>query len=288
MASRVRLSDLADQIHEKPSQNDRTPTGSSGGVATASAIPLDQLTGNPRNPRASLGDLDDLAKIADVQLQPATVVTKAAYLKLYPDDEITAPYVVINGNRRLAAARKFGRSDLEIVVKDELAKDRPTLVAAAIDENINRANLDVIEEARAVEQLVAECGSARDAAKRLGKTDGWVSQRRALLALTPELQESVRRGDIAVRHARSLAKVPTERQVHAWTAHLEREQQKNKAGEKGNQKDRPTSPPQFRTVTAALRNFDTEPAELANALRDILGDDGIQTLLAALKRRGKG
>ena len=66
-----------------------------------------------------------------MQLQPAVVVTADAYLALYPDDAIATRYVVINGCRRLAAAHKYGRSDLAIVVNDDIARDRITLISAA-------------------------------------------------------------------------------------------------------------------------------------------------------------
>ena len=75
-------------------------------VPAPATAPLTDLTANPRNPRDDLGDLADLASIADLQLQPAAVVTRDAYLALYPKDQITSRYVVINGCRRLAAAHK--------------------------------------------------------------------------------------------------------------------------------------------------------------------------------------
>ena len=93
----------------------------------ARSAPLAQLTANPRNPREGLGDLADLASIADMQLQPAVVVTAGAYRALYPDDDISTRYVVINGCRRLAAAHKYGLSNLDIVVNDAIARDRLTL-----------------------------------------------------------------------------------------------------------------------------------------------------------------
>ena len=121
-------------------------------------MPLSDLTPNPRNPRDDVGNLEDLASIADMQLQPAVVVTAKAFQQLYPDDTIDTRYVVINGCRRLAAAHKFGRTDLEIVVNDNVARDRVTLISASIAENVDRQDFDVIEEARAVETLVQECG----------------------------------------------------------------------------------------------------------------------------------
>lgn len=247
-------------------------------TASARCAPLSELTANPRNPREDLGDLTGLASIADMQLQPAVVVTAAAYCALYPDDEIATRYVVVNGCRRLAAAHKYGRSGLDIVVNDEIARDRITLISAAITENVDRQDFDVIEEARAVEALVAECGRADVAGRRLHRTESWVSQRRALLKLAPELQTALRRGELAIREARSLARVPLEQQVARWRAAQDRQLPDGK-----NPPGPPKAPPRSRAVTSALVKFESQPHLLAEALHDYLGDEGILRLRELLK-----
>ena len=118
------------------------------------SVPLRDLVTNPHNPRDSVGDLDELASIAEFQLQPVVAVTRDAFQKLYPDTAVSARWVVIIGNRRLAAAHKFGRPELDVVIKDELAKDPATLLTAVIAENVDRSGFDVIEEAKAVQRLV--------------------------------------------------------------------------------------------------------------------------------------
>ncbi|KAA0093593.1 peptide transporter [Mycolicibacterium sp. P1-18] len=253
------------------------------GVPTATrpaalSTPLDDLMANPRNPRDDVGTLEDLQSIADMQLQPAVAVTKAAYLKLYPKDSVTAKYVVVNGCRRLAAAHKYGRSDLLVHVNDEIARDRITLISASIAENVDRQDFDVIEEAKAVDALVAECGRADEAAKRLKKTPGWVSQRRALLALAPELQTALRRGELAIREARSLAQVPLEQQVVRWRASMDK---KDHPGE-GSGTDQPRPPSHSRVIGKALGQFDAKPELLADALRTCLGDAGVSRLVDLL------
>jgi ParB family transcriptional regulator, chromosome partitioning protein len=272
---RTNLADLAAAVGDNSPVERLTavPAGAPG------QMPLTDLVANPRNPRDDLGDLNELASIADLQLQPAAVVTKKAYLALYPDDTITARYVVINGCRRLAAAHKFGRTDLAVVVNDELARDRITLISASIAENVDRQDFDVIEEAKAVAALVAECGRADEAAKRLHKTEGWVSQRRALLALAPELQTALRRGELALREARSLARVPQEQQVARWRAAMDKKEKPDEPGE-GSGKDTPRPPNPSRVITSALGEFEAKPEVLAEALRTYLGDDGIRTLVA--------
>lgn len=276
---RTNLADLAGVVGENsPVDRDRPPvTAATDG--TAHTVPLADLAPNPRNPREDVGDLDGLASIAEMQLQPAVVVTRSAYLALYPEDTIDARYVVVNGCRRLAAAHKFGRDDLAIVVNDEIARDRVTLISASIAENVDRQDFDVIEEARAVEALVVECGHAGKAARRLHRTDAWVSQRRALLKLAPELQTALRRGELAIRDARNLARVPLEEQVARWQAALERDESPRDK----DQDPAGTRPPsKSKVLTSAVNEFGAQPHLLADALRTYLGEHGVQTLVALL------
>ncbi len=260
---------------------DRSPVENLAAGPGSRHVPLNDLTANPRNPREDVGSLDDLSSIADMQLQPAVVVSKAAYLALYPEDPITTKYVVINGCRRLAAATKYGLSDLDVVVNDAIARDRITLISASITENVDRQDFDVIEEAKAVETLVAECANTEEAAARLHRTKGWVSQRRALLRLAPELQTALRRGELAIREARSLAQVPLQEQVARWRAALDRKDD-DAAGEGS---DTPRPPSRTQVIAGALKEFDAKPDALADALHTYLGADGVQTLLSLLADR---
>lgn len=265
-------------------------------VSGSRSVPLRELVGNPQNPRDDIGDLADLASIAERQLQPVAVVTRAAYEKLYPEIQISARWVVVIGNRRLAAAHKYGRPELDIVVRDDLAVDHGTLLSAIISENVDRDDFDVIEEAKAVEQLVDKVGSADEAAKLLHKSKGWISQRRALLGLAPELQASVRRRELAVREARSLARLPKEEQIARWRAATENGAAGEGSGTGRGDADQSESsqPPadesgtnQTRAVTRALKKFDSAPAALAVALRDHLGEARAKTLASELRKACK-
>jgi ParB family chromosome partitioning protein len=253
------------------------------------SVPLRDLVGNPHNPRDSIGDLDQLASIVEFQLQPVVVVTRGAFHALYPETALSARWVVILGNRRLAAAHKFGRPELDIVIKDELAKDRATLLTAVIAENVDRSGFDVIEEAKAVESLVGEYGSADAAADHLRKSKTWVSHRRALLKLAPDLQEALRRGDLAIREARTLAQVPLAQQVARWNASRGRNSHEgpdasHDAGEHDPDSRDTHGAPSLRAVTRAVRKFETDPSSLAIALHDQLGDIGTKTLVSQLRK----
>ena len=286
--TRINLAELAGAVGDN-SPVDRPGAAQSGYRAQATAK-LEDLVTNPRNPRDDLGDLEDLATIVDNQLQPVLVVTRAAYLRIYPEDQSAvaeARWVVINGCRRFAAAEKFGRPELDIVVKDDVAKTRISLLAAAVIENVARRDFDVLEEAKAVELLVGECGTAYAAAKTLARTEAWVSQRRALLRLGPELQSALRAGELAVRDARSLARVPLDQQVAVWRAEQDRSAENN--GDMSDEKPKPKpdrsdqrQPADPRKITRALRRFEVEPVALAEALREYLGKSDLRALLTAL------
>lgn len=248
-------------------------------AAPPTSAPLADLVANPRNPRIDLGDLSELASIAEIQLQPALVVTRAAYLQLYPEDQTdigSARWVVVNGCRRLAAARQYGCAELEFVIKDAVAASRATLLAVSIAENVDRADFDVLEEAHAVDALVTECGSTTAAAEQLKKSKGWVSQRRALLELAPELQDALRRGDLAVRVARSLARVPREEQVNRWLA------TGSPDAEKPEQPPKVPAPASVPQVTKALKKFGAGPDTLAAALTGYLDRGQLEELIASL------
>ncbi|MCJ0907058.1 hypothetical protein [Rhodococcus sp. ARC_M6] len=81
---------------------------------------------------------------------------------------------------------------------------------------------DVIEQATAVEALVGALPSAANAARLLGTSQAWVSQRRALLRLAPELQAGLRAGEIGIREARALGKAQASSQALARARTLAR------------------------------------------------------------------
>jgi ParB family chromosome partitioning protein len=195
-----------------------------------------RIAPTPLNKRTNFGTPEELAELGESirrrQLQPVVVVSCEHYLALYPEHEEQirkheeqngpANYVLVNGERRWRAARQVELPLLEAMIREEIADSRAGLLEAVIAENIDRLNLDPIEEANSVEELVAECGSAAAAAKQLRRTEGWVSQRRALLKLTPEIQARVQTGKVPVRIARSIASTSPDGQEAALASALER------------------------------------------------------------------
>ncbi|MFD5300892.1 ParB/RepB/Spo0J family partition protein [Streptomyces mutabilis] len=167
------------------------------GVAPPTVLPPDRISLNPDNPRSSLGDLTDLAGSLKThgQKQAITVMNRDAYIKANPEREADlerdSTYVVIDGSSRLAAAREAGLATVKVMVSDDQGNSSEELLESALVANIHRQDLEELDEARALQRLLVIHGSQTALAKRLHRSQGWVSQRLALLNLTPELQARV-------------------------------------------------------------------------------------------------
>ncbi|MET9857321.1 ParB/RepB/Spo0J family partition protein [Streptomyces sp. NPDC006450] len=190
------------------------------GVVPPSEVPIEALAHNPFNLREDLTELDELAASLTVrgQLQPLAVATRMAFMEAHPgntDGLGRAPYVVIDGNRRLAAAQRAGLRTMQIHVNDSLASSAADILESALIANVHRVDVAPMDQARALQELVEVHGSQAQVAKRLGKTPAWVSQRLTLLNLTPELQDKVETGELKVEPARRIGRLPQEDQASA-------------------------------------------------------------------------
>ncbi|MFD7033198.1 ParB/RepB/Spo0J family partition protein [Streptomyces sp. NPDC059917] len=190
------------------------------GVVPPSEVPIEALAHNPFNLREDLTEIDELAQslLSRGQLQPLAVATRMAFMEAHPgqtDGLGRAPYVVIDGNRRLAAAQLAGLKTMHIHVNDALSTSAADILESALIANVHRVDVAPMDQARALQELVDVHGSQAQVAKRLGKTPAWVSQRLTLLNLTPMLQEKVDTGELKVEPARRIGRLPQESQAAA-------------------------------------------------------------------------
>lgn len=165
-------------------------------------VPVDKIEANPHQPRKRFDDvkLRELSESikADGVLQPVVVRRKGA------------KYELIMGERRLQAARIAGAASIPVVVKD--VRDVDSLRLALV-ENIQRENLNAIEEAFAYRQLVASFGlSQADVARLVGRDRSSVANALRLLNLPQEVQEMVAEEKITGGHARALLSLPTQKE----------------------------------------------------------------------------
>ncbi|MFF6931565.1 ParB/RepB/Spo0J family partition protein [Streptomyces californicus] len=183
-------------------------------------VPLGRIAPNLVNPRSDFGtteQLEDFGRsLKRRQIQAVPVVTRRAYLELWPEHKGqigNVDFVIVSGERRYRAATAVELPALECVINDGYAESRKTFLDAVVSENIDRQNFDAIEEANAVEVLVEAFGTARSVAEHYERADGWVSQRRVLLRLAPEVQELVRHQQMPLEPARKLGKLVKD---HQW------------------------------------------------------------------------
>ncbi|MFD9097811.1 ParB/RepB/Spo0J family partition protein [Streptomyces collinus] len=186
------------------------------GVAAPTELSVHRISPNPDNPRSALGDLTDLAGSLKThgQKQAITVMNRDAYLKANPAQETAlepdTTHVVVDGSSRLAAAREAGLATIKVMVSDDQGATSEELLESALVANIHRQDLEEIDEARALQRLLAIYGSQRALAKRLHRSQGWVSQRLALLNLTPELQARI--GQEPIDLLRAVGNKPADQQ----------------------------------------------------------------------------
>jgi ParB family chromosome partitioning protein len=168
--------------------------------ARAHEVDIDLLTPNPFQPRTVMDEskIDELARSirSNGVIQPI-VVRKAG-----------ARYEIIAGERRWRASQRAGLLKVPIVVRETPDEQ---LLAAALIENIQREDLNPIEEAHAYRRLVDEFQLTQEQiADAVGKDRSSVANIMRLLKLPHEMRESVSAGTLAMGHARALLSLPDE------------------------------------------------------------------------------
>jgi ParB family chromosome partitioning protein len=163
-------------------------------------VPTAAIRPNPHQPRSQM-DEAALQELAD------SITEHGLIQPLIVHDEGDGQYTLIAGERRWRAAQKAGLEELPVVVKQATPQ---SMLEMALIENIQRADLNALEEAAAYQQLVEEFGLTQEAvAKRVGKSRPAVANALRLLDLPAKVQQAVIDGEISGSHARTLAALPT-------------------------------------------------------------------------------
>ena len=163
-------------------------------------VPIEFLRPNPRNPRKAFGEehLQELTESIRARGVIQPIVVRA--VPKMPD-----LYEIIAGERRWRAAQRAGVHDVPIHLVE--ATDQEALELAIV-ENIQRADLNPIEEAGGFDQLMREFGYTQaDLGKVLGKSRSHVANTLRLLNLSPSLKEKVGSGLLSAGHARALLSI---------------------------------------------------------------------------------
>ncbi|MGZ2458821.1 ParB/RepB/Spo0J family partition protein [Rhizobium sp. IY2] len=162
-------------------------------------IPIEFVSRNPRNPRRFFDDaeLHDLAS----SIRQHGIVQPIVVRTISRDR-----YEIIAGERRWRAAQLAGLIEIPVIVRDV---DDKTALEIAIVENVQRADLNPLEEALGYEQLIAEYGyTQNDLGEIIGKSRSHVANSLRLLKLPDPVRDLLAAGSLSAGHARALVSTP--------------------------------------------------------------------------------
>jgi len=245
----------------------RSPT-----TAALSEIPIARISRNPWQPRRRV-DQEALEQLAvsireHGVLQPVVVT------------ETLDGYQLVAGERRVRAAQMAGLERVPAVIRQLAGRDQLEL---ALVENLQRADLGPIEEARAFRQLIDEFGSTHEAiATRVGRSRAAVTNTLRLLDAHAEVQDALAEGTISEGHARALGGLPVGMQPAVLHAIVGRDLSVRQAEElvrRVREPARRLEDTQLRTVTA-----DPDLERLEEELRRSLAT---KVTLARTRRGGR-
>ncbi len=222
-------------------------------------VEVARITANPFQPRvdfdpASLADLKQSIS-ANGLISPITVRPHGNGFQL------------IAGERRLRAVQDLGYSSVPAYVLE--VTDDTRMLELALVENVQRENLNPIEEAQAYNRLIDECElTQEEVARRVGKDRVTITNSLRLLKLPEPIKDSLRKGELAAGHARALLGVPGEAgQLETWkkilkdqlTVRQVEKMAQEAGGEKKSKKKKPKpsleTPSDVREVEDSLRRI---------------------------------
>ena len=163
-------------------------------------LPAGRIRPNPAQPRKVFSE-EGLKELSES-------ITEHGVLQPLSVRRIGNSYELIAGERRLRAARLAGLTEIPCIV---MAMDEKESAMAAMVENLQRQDLDFIEEAQGIAHLMDHWTMSQDqAAKLLGKSQSAVANKLRLLKHSEPVLQAIREGHLTERHARALLKLPTE------------------------------------------------------------------------------
>lgn len=183
------------------------PKTTEGDTAGIRQVPVDSIRPNPRQPRTSF-DETALNELAD------SIREHGIIQPLIVSEQRNGLYELIAGERRWRASQRAGLEQVPVIVREAAGQQ---LLELALIENVQRADLNALEEAHAYQALVDDFGlSDNQIAQRLGKQSREaIANTRRLLQLVPAAQEAILKHEISAGHGRALLKLREPEQQNA-------------------------------------------------------------------------
>ena len=231
-------------------------------------ISIDEIDPNASQPRRDF-DKEALEQLAD-SIREAGVLSPILVV------ENGMRYRIVAGERRYRAARLAGLNTVPCIVRSMTNEQQ---MEAALIENLQRQDLNPIEEAAAIRSLMQECGyTQEEAARKLGKSRPAIANALRLLNLPKAVTYLVVTGDLSAGHARVLAGLDSE------TRQLELAHQCVLHGYSVRKLEEMAKARPAARQTAPKREAGPELLALQNAMREALG---LKTTLSGTETRGK-
>ena len=231
-----------------------------GSEASNSTLPLREIEPDPEQPRKRF-DEDALNQLADSitengLLQPIAVRPK----------KVGTGYIIIAGERRWRAARLAGLDEVPVIIKDVTDEQAAAL---ALIENLQREDLDPVEEAMGIRELMTRCDLTQEqAARKLGKSRSALANSLRLLNLPENVLELLKSGFLNTGHAKVILGLPTpELQEQAAQMIADHELNVRQAEVLCKKLARPAKGP------AEPAPIDTLPVEVEESLKEVLGSE---------------
>lgn len=170
----------------------------------AEEMPIELIYPNPDQPRKNF-DEQALKELAD------SIKKHGIIMPIVVNDDNAGKYMIIAGERRYRAAKLAGIKEMPVVVRRYSARE---IKEISLIENLQREDLNPIEAAAAMKQLMVEYKLTQDElAERIGKSRPAIANTLRLLSLTPEVMQLVSEGKLSAGHARTLVPLAAEDQI---------------------------------------------------------------------------
>ena len=167
-------------------------------------IELTELRSNPYQPRKTF-DEEKLQELA------SSIKEHGVFQPIIVKKSIIKGYEIVAGERRVRASIMAGKTTIPAIIKDFTDQE---MMEIALLENLQRENLNAIEEASAYEGLIKSLSlTQEELAKKLGKSRSHITNMLGLLSLNEKVKKEVRLGKISASHARVLSKMSNEEQI---------------------------------------------------------------------------
>lgn len=176
--------------------SDRAVYETAGGIPVLLRVPIDRISRNPEQPRDGFDDIE-LDQLADS-------IRSCGLLQPLLVREFAGEYRLVAGERRWRAAGRAGLLEVPVLVTDRADSDADALLLALV-ENLQRSDLDPVEEAAGFARLVEIYGLTQEqVAQRVGRDRTTITNALRLLRLPPRALEALRAGLISVGHGKVL------------------------------------------------------------------------------------